>query len=177
MTEPNTPQPSADTAKKEDSSLASIGPTTTQSSADAGKKDDPSPATSEAEVNASQPVADAAKQKDSPPTIAPIIIRIYGISGVGKTHLCDQLKQHLDKDKYAFFEGSEVLGARTKGRLEAFKSTSKEEQDRLRVEVMESIRDQCAPTRKVGIVTRHYNSMLGISTRATTARATPANPS
>lgn len=62
MTKSNTPQQSADTAKKEDCF----------------------PATTKAEVNASKPVLDAASSKESSPCIRPTIIGIYRIAGVGK---------------------------------------------------------------------------------------------
>ena len=57
----------------------------------------------------------------SQPPPKPKIMGLYGIPGTGKTHLMRQLQQRLEKDHFAFFEGSEILHKLVPGGLSAFK--------------------------------------------------------
>lgn len=72
----------------------------------------------------------------------------------GKTHLLRQLKNEPPDQQVLFYDGSEKI-ADLAGGLDAFNRRSAEEQRRIRKAAIQSIRDECAATRKVGVVAGH----------------------
>jgi len=84
----------------------------------------------------------------------PIIIGIYGISGSGKTYLLNKLKEFLEKDYYAFFDGSDII-SKFVDDLEEFKKLDDTTKYCLRQRAIDYIRDSCASQGRVGIVAGH----------------------
>lgn len=55
----------------------------------------------------------------------PTVIRLYGISGSGKTFLINNLKQELGHEDFKFYEGSKTITALVPRGLESFQSLDK----------------------------------------------------
>ena len=86
----------------------------------------------------------------------PKIIGLYGIPGTGKTYLIRQLQERLSHAHFAFSEGSEVVDKLVPGGLPAFKSASDDAKVDWRRKAIFNIKNQCAASGKVGIVTGHF---------------------
>ncbi|KAL8773656.1 MAG: hypothetical protein Q9209_001422 [Squamulea sp. 1 TL-2023] len=86
----------------------------------------------------------------------PVIVGIYGVSGCGKTFLLNQLKETLDKDKFAFYDGSEKIATMVPGGLENFQRMDKQAQMMWRQRAIDHIHEECRGTETVGIVAGHF---------------------
>ncbi|KAK3373065.1 uracil phosphoribosyltransferase-domain-containing protein [Lasiosphaeria ovina] len=87
----------------------------------------------------------------------PTVVGIYGIPGCGKTHLLTQLKSRLGETRFAFFEGSSVIGNLVPGGLEAFQECGPDEQQRWRALAIYAIAKECATNQRAGIVAGHFS--------------------
>ncbi|OJI80517.1 hypothetical protein ASPTUDRAFT_59217 [Aspergillus tubingensis CBS 134.48] len=92
-----------------------------------------------------------------PPATAPKVIGLYGVPGAGKTFLMNRLKEQLGEERFAFFEGSEVIASVTTGGLDAFKKLDESEKAEYRKRAVQKIKSTCSKARKVGIVTGHLS--------------------
>ena len=90
------------------------------------------------------------------PNDKPVVIGLYGLPGSGKSYLLQQLKQELEHDHYAFYEGSEVLNGIVPGGLKAFMDFEKQTKTYWREKAIESIGKDCTESGKVGVVTGHF---------------------
>ncbi|KAL8785882.1 MAG: hypothetical protein Q9213_003114 [Squamulea squamosa] len=86
----------------------------------------------------------------------PVIVGIYGISGCGKTFLLNQLKETLDKTKFAFYDGSEKIATMVPGGLENFQRMDKQAQMMWRQRAIDHIQEECRGTETVGIIAGHF---------------------
>ncbi|KAF2871512.1 uracil phosphoribosyltransferase-domain-containing protein [Massariosphaeria phaeospora] len=88
----------------------------------------------------------------------PIVIGIYGISGSGKTHLLGQMKQIFGADAPGldFYDGSGVIKKLVPGGMQEFNKWSHDDQNKYRERAIETIKEECAKTGKVGLVAGHY---------------------
>ncbi|KAK2755115.1 hypothetical protein FQN54_006644 [Arachnomyces sp. PD_36] len=86
----------------------------------------------------------------------PTIIGLYGISGSGKSFLLKQLKQELDPETFTFYEGSDVIASLVPGGLSEFHNLKHEAKEYWREKAIETIKDECAESGKVGVVTGHF---------------------
>ena len=101
----------------------------------------------------------------------PIVVGLYGIPGTGKTTLLNQLKQQMDANDFAFYDGSDFLSTvmATRGletvsqlpeeertrRRKAFFQLSDEEKTRRREEAITNIAKGCTASGRVGVVAGH----------------------
>ncbi|KAK8121439.1 hypothetical protein PG999_005559 [Apiospora kogelbergensis] len=88
----------------------------------------------------------------------PTVVGIYGISGSGKTHLLNQLRQELQQEPYEFFDGSEAIATLVPGGLDAFKEANAQGKAHWRELAIREIAQRCATSDHTGVVTGH--SML-----------------
>ncbi|MCJ1448016.1 MAG: hypothetical protein MMC23_008529 [Stictis urceolatum] len=86
----------------------------------------------------------------------PKVVGIYGLPGSGKTYLLSQLKQMLSSEIFAFYEGSEVIGAVVDGGLDAFHQMEEQAKKHWRERAIDSISMECANSKKIAIVTGHF---------------------
>lgn len=86
----------------------------------------------------------------------PKIIGLYGLPGVGKTHMLNSLRRVLDEAKFAFYEGSTVLEGVADGGLSAFKKFTGVEQEECRQQAINLIARECADSGKTGIIAGHF---------------------
>jgi len=49
-----------------------------------------------------------------------VVVGLYGVPGSGKKFLLDQLKQELEQEQFAFYEGSKMIASVVPGGLNAF---------------------------------------------------------
>ncbi|KAI0431299.1 uracil phosphoribosyltransferase-domain-containing protein [Xylaria sp. FL1042] len=87
---------------------------------------------------------------------APLVVGIYGIPGSGKTFLLHQLEQELGREHFEFYEGSRMIATLVPGGLDRFRQMT--EQDKLiwRQCAIDTIRQECLGSGKVGVVTGHF---------------------
>lgn len=95
-----------------------------------------------------------AASADLPPK--PTVIGLYGVPGCGKTYLLHQLKEELDGDSFAFYEGSEVINKIAPGGLEAFKLLDEHQKNLWRHRAIQKIQNECLQTGKTAVVTGHF---------------------
>ncbi|KAI1430537.1 uracil phosphoribosyltransferase-domain-containing protein [Xylaria sp. CBS 124048] len=86
---------------------------------------------------------------------APIIVGIYGIPGSGKSHLLKELQLQFYHQPFLFFEGSRVIDDLIDGGLPRFMKLPDDEKSMWRRKAIESIRESCANSGKVGVVAGH----------------------
>lgn len=86
----------------------------------------------------------------------PVVIGLYGIPGSGKTTLLNSLKQELSEEKFAFYEGSQVIDTLVPDGLDGFKKLDEEEKMNYRIHAMEAIGNECSRRGNVGVVTGHF---------------------
>lgn len=84
------------------------------------------------------------------------VIGLYGLPGSGKTTLLHRLQEHLSKESFLFYEGSDVIASLVEGGLEAFKDLESSEQAIYRQRAIEHLRQQCTLTGRTGLVTGHF---------------------
>ncbi|MCJ1408705.1 hypothetical protein MMC19_002780 [Ptychographa xylographoides] len=84
-----------------------------------------------------------------------VVIGIYGVPGSGKSHLLKQLKDVLQDDHFAFYEGSAQIAELVPGGLAAFKKLPEPEMVLWRQRAIDAIATQSAEKGKVAIVTGH----------------------
>ncbi|KAH8722702.1 uracil phosphoribosyltransferase-domain-containing protein [Phaeosphaeriaceae sp. PMI808] len=85
-----------------------------------------------------------------------IVVALYGLPGSGKTSLVNLLKQKLEKDNFAFYEGSGVIDAIVPGGLDAFQRLKEEEKEHWRKVAIDKVRNECTESGKVGVVAAHF---------------------
>lgn len=86
----------------------------------------------------------------------PLVIGIYGIDGSGKSTLLTQLKQTLEQESFAFYEGSEVIAEGHYGGLKEFQMLDEEDKGFARAVAMQNIKNRCAENGQVAVVTGHF---------------------
>ena len=86
----------------------------------------------------------------------PTVVGLYGVPGCGKTHLLKQLKQVLDKNNFAFYDGSEIIKSLVPGGLDAFKSFGGDQQTHWRQQAIDKIGKECIESGKTGVVAGHF---------------------
>ena len=84
------------------------------------------------------------------------VVGIYGIPGSGKTYLLNQLKQNLQGDNFAFYEGSEVIASVVPGGLKTFQELPEHEQSPLRELAIDAVGRNCAKDGRTAVVTGHF---------------------
>ena len=84
------------------------------------------------------------------------IVGIYGVSGVGKSYVLKKLQTLLNREEYAFFEGSDEIARVTAGGLQAFKLMKEHDKIRMRELAISGIRDDCAASGRLGVVAGHF---------------------
>lgn len=89
------------------------------------------------------------------PSERPVVIGLYGVSGCGKTHLIKELGKHLASPAFRYYDGSLIISS-VCGSIEKFKLLSEKEKERVRERAIEKIRNECAESRKCGVVVGHY---------------------
>ncbi|CDM33198.1 hypothetical protein DTO013E5_5628 [Penicillium roqueforti] len=91
-----------------------------------------------------------------PTSFKPVIIGLYGLPGSGKSFRLEGLKTVLDNDKFAFYDGSNVIAAVTPGGLEAFQILTKEGKNDARERAIARVKQECSNTGKSAIVAGHF---------------------
>ncbi|KAJ5801755.1 uncharacterized protein N7518_003823 [Penicillium psychrosexuale] len=91
-----------------------------------------------------------------PTSFKPVIIGLYGLPGSGKSFRLEELKTVLDNDKFAFYDGSNVIAAVTPGGLEAFQILTKEGKNDARERAIARVKQECSNTGKIAIVAGHF---------------------
>ncbi|KAI2637444.1 uracil phosphoribosyltransferase-domain-containing protein [Xylaria nigripes] len=86
---------------------------------------------------------------------APIVVGIYGIPGSGKSYLLGQLAQELGEESFKFYEGSQVIDSIVPGGLNGFRALSRQEKFMWRRIAINTIKEECINSGKVGIVAGH----------------------
>ena len=84
-----------------------------------------------------------------------VVVGIYGIPGSGKTLLLNQLKHELPEN-FAFYEGSEMIGAVVPGGLDTFQKLDEQKRTHWRQFAINNIVQQYAENRQVAVVAGHY---------------------
>ncbi|OAL44871.1 hypothetical protein IQ07DRAFT_663182 [Pyrenochaeta sp. DS3sAY3a] len=84
-----------------------------------------------------------------------IVIGIYGVPGSGKTFLLHQLKQRLEKEPFAFHDGSQVIASVVPGGLAAFTELEEEDKRHWREAAMKKIKEECLEDGKSAVVAGH----------------------
>ncbi|KAK7051776.1 uracil phosphoribosyltransferase [Favolaschia claudopus] len=105
---------------------------------------------------------DVSTTTPAPPTISPArkptVIGVYGVSGCGKSHLLNHLKdsEQLGQDDLTFIEGSAILSSLVPGGLPAFKLLPDPAKHEWRQKAIIHIQDESAKSGKTGVVAGHY---------------------
>ncbi|KAH0566009.1 hypothetical protein GP486_000600 [Trichoglossum hirsutum] len=85
-----------------------------------------------------------------------VIVGIYGVPGCGKTFLLDQLKQELEQEYFAFYEGSTMIATVVPGGLDTFQKLEEEEKVHWRKIAIDTIGKECADSGRVAVVAGHF---------------------
>ncbi|KAK4544793.1 hypothetical protein LTR36_004042 [Oleoguttula mirabilis] len=88
--------------------------------------------------------------------VKPKVIGLYGLPGVGKTHLLSALRGGLNESEFSFHEGSAVLDIIVPGGLLAFHSSTEDVKEECRRQAIKYIAEQCISSGKTAIVTGHF---------------------
>ncbi|KAF9050827.1 hypothetical protein BDZ89DRAFT_1032876 [Hymenopellis radicata] len=93
----------------------------------------------------------------NPPTAyqKPTVVGLYGIPGCGKTRMLQNLRTSLGDERFAFYEGSQIISSLVPGGLDVFKRMGKDEQSLWRERAIQQIADECSATERVGLVAGH----------------------
>lgn len=98
----------------------------------------------------------AAQEKQPASTKKPVIVGLYGVPGSGKTFLLNQLKQELDAEHFAFYEGSEMIASVVPGGLDAFQRLSELEKVRSRQCAIDAVYKNCIDSGQAAVVVGHF---------------------
>jgi len=85
-----------------------------------------------------------------------VVVGVYGVPGSGKTFLLDQLKQKLEQEDFAFYEGSTMIATVVPGGLEAFQKLEEREKVHWRKLAIDTIGKKCADSGQVAVVAGHF---------------------
>lgn len=85
-----------------------------------------------------------------------VVIGLYGIPGSGKTFLIELLKQELGEEKFAFYEGSQMIATLVPGGLDEFQKLEEREKMHLRQDAIDKIGKNCNDSGKVAVVSGHF---------------------
>lgn len=85
-----------------------------------------------------------------------IVIGLYGVPGSGKTFLLDQLKQKLGEERFAFYEGSQMIATVVPGGLGEFQKLEEPEKIYWRQLAINTIGKKCANSGQVAVVSGHF---------------------
>lgn len=85
-----------------------------------------------------------------------VVVGLYGIPGSGKTTLMKQLKEHLKKNRFALYEGSQVIADIVPGGLDTFEKLEEEEKIRWRELAIAQIKKDSKEAGQVAVVTGHF---------------------
>jgi adenylylsulfate kinase-like enzyme len=72
-----------------------------------------------------------------------VVVGLYGIPGSGKTFLLSQLQQELEKEHFAFYDGSHMIASLVPGGLNAFQDMERPNQMHWRQLAISNIGNQC----------------------------------
>lgn len=86
----------------------------------------------------------------------PVVVGLYGVPGSGKTFLLSKLRQELEKEGFAFYDGSKVIAELVPGGLGAFDNLGQAEKTKWRERAISRIQQQCANNGKSAVVAGHY---------------------
>lgn len=86
----------------------------------------------------------------------PMVVGLYGLPGCGKTYLLNQLKQELGQERFAFYEGSDVIAGLVPGGVAAFQAMNERDKEELRKLAINKIGKDCTNHQKVAVVTGHF---------------------
>lgn len=85
-----------------------------------------------------------------------VVIGLYGVPGSGKTFLLDQLKQELGEERFAFYEGSQMIATVVPGGLGEFQKLEEPEKIYWRQLAINTIGEKCANSGQVAVVSGHF---------------------
>jgi uracil phosphoribosyltransferase/adenylate kinase/phosphoserine phosphatase len=85
-----------------------------------------------------------------------VVVGLYGVPGSGKSFLLNQLKQELEKEHFAFYEGSRMIAAVVPGGLDAFQKLEEQEKVHWRQLAIDTIGKKCADSGQVAVVAGHF---------------------
>ncbi|KAK7964149.1 uracil phosphoribosyltransferase-domain-containing protein [Apiospora saccharicola] len=85
----------------------------------------------------------------------PTVVGIYGISGCGKTHLVNELKNIHQLGHFLFYEGSEVIASVVPGGLAAFQGSNQSQKQEWRQAAIDKIRYESIESNQTAVVTGH----------------------
>ncbi|KAK6512647.1 hypothetical protein TWF481_001528 [Arthrobotrys musiformis] len=85
----------------------------------------------------------------------PTVVGLYGIPGCGKSFLLKQLAQELGKEKFTFYEGSEVIAGLVPGGLGAFIKMDKGKKEDWRRLAIDHVRNSSLSNGRVAVVAGH----------------------
>ncbi|KAK8063505.1 hypothetical protein PG996_008157 [Apiospora saccharicola] len=85
----------------------------------------------------------------------PTVVGIYGISGCGKTHLVNELKNTHQLGHFLFYEGSEVIASVVPGGLAAFQGSNQSQKQEWRQAAIDKIRYESIESKQTAVVNGH----------------------
>jgi uracil phosphoribosyltransferase/phosphoserine phosphatase len=85
----------------------------------------------------------------------PKVVGLYGVPGVGKTFLLQQLRKELGETRFTFLEGSEVIANLVTGGLEGFQRVPESEKNYWRDVAIKGI-GKCIRSGTAAVVTGHF---------------------
>ncbi|GAB7348944.1 hypothetical protein MBLNU459_g7629t1 [Dothideomycetes sp. NU459] len=84
-----------------------------------------------------------------------VVIGLYGVPGSGKTFMLKQLEKELGRERFAFYDGSEMIAATIPGGLDAFHGLDEQARAPWRQRAIEAIGRQCVESGQVALVAGH----------------------
>jgi uracil phosphoribosyltransferase/phosphoserine phosphatase/adenylate kinase len=90
--------------------------------------------------------------------IKPTIIGLYGISGSGKSHILQQLRNDtsLEEKRFVFYDGSELLDQATPGGLEGFKRLDQTTKKIYIETALDLVSRTCLARKETAVIAGHY---------------------
>jgi adenylylsulfate kinase-like enzyme len=85
-----------------------------------------------------------------------VVVGVYGVPGSGKTSMLNWLKQELEQDHFAWFEGSEVIATVVPSGISVFQKLEKKDMEHWRQVAVGKTGKECIESGKVGVVAGHF---------------------
>ncbi|KAK2804719.1 hypothetical protein FQN50_006457 [Emmonsiellopsis sp. PD_5] len=85
----------------------------------------------------------------------PVVVSLYGVPGLGKTFLLNELKDKLGDEHFIFYNGSKMISDVVPRGLEAFKKLEEQEKVDWCQAAINNVRNQCTDSDRVEVVTSH----------------------